>query len=439
MIPVWVPVVAPWAGAALLAALPRRPVLARSAVAVASLLAALALVLWGGAGRPDAFGSALLLAGAVSALLAALADAGGETLRGAPNRDDRVHAAGFPLLQGAQALALLAGDDAAVGWVGLAVGVGAGVALVARSGGGNGRRAFAVAWRMLLLCGAGLALALLGVVLSAQGGRAPGASSGLSALGFALLLVGYGALAGLAPMHAWVPRAVAVSPPPVAAVVAGLLPPAALHALVRAAAAASAGAAPSGGLPRPAAFLAAVGLATTLVAAFAAWRGRRTGAAVGWGVVGLLGLAAVGFGLGGAAGSLAGVLLLLGLPFCVGAAVLGAAAGGPVAALGRVSLAGMPPFAPFVGLVLLFSAVAALPAAVALPLGSAVLLAAAAQLGTAAGPGRGGASAGRRAGSSGGPLVSVPPWVLLGLALALGAALPEPVAAVLAEAARLAR
>ncbi len=435
--PVWLPVAVPWAGAALLAALPRRPVLAGAAVSAASLAAALALVFAGGAARPDALASALLLAGAVSALLAALGEAG--TL--APGRGEgRFSAAGLPLLQGAQALALLAADSAAVAWIGLAVGAGAGVALVALSG---GRRAFAAAWRMLLLCGAGLALALLGVaLLGARGAAAP--SSGLPGLGFVLLLLGYGALAGLAPMHGWLPRAVAVSPPPVAAALAGLLVPAALHALLRAAVAV--GPAASGVLP-PAALMAAVGLGTALVAALAAWR--RPGGVVlarelpGWSAAGLAGLAAVGFGLGGAAGTLAGVLLLLGLPFCVGAAVLGAAAGGPVvAALGRVSLAGMPPFAPFVALASLFSAVAALPAGLALPLGAAVLAAAAAQLG-AVGRSLGGAHppAPRTAAADrgGGPLVAGPAWLLLGFALALGAALLEPVAAALAEAARLNR
>jgi hypothetical protein len=102
----------------------------------------------------------------------------------------------------------------------------------------------------------------------------------------------------------------------------------------------------------------------------------------------------------------------------------------------------MPPFAPFVALASLFSAVAALPAGLALPLGAAVLAAAAAQLG-AVGRSLGGAHppAPRTAAADrgGGPLVAGPAWLLLGFALALGAALPEPVAAALAEAARLNR
>ncbi len=435
MIPVWLPVAVPWAGAALLAALPRRPAWAGPAVAAASFAAAVALcVAGGGPARPPdaALGSALLLAGSAAALLAVLADAGARS--GTPGRDDRFSAAGFPLLQGAQALAVLA-TDAAVSWIGLAVGVGAGAALVALSG---GRRASAAAWGMLLLCGAGLALALFGLVLLRVRGAA-GAAPGLSGLGFVLLLVGYGALAGLAPLHAWFPRAVAVSAPPVGAVLAGLLLPTALHALLRAAPAPVGPA--FGGLP-VAALLAAVGFATALLAAVSAWRpGASAKELPGWSGAGLAGLAAVGFGLGGAAGNLAGVLLLLAAPFCIGAAVLGAAAGGPVAALGRVSLAGVPPFAPFVALALLFSTVAALPGGWALPLGAALLAAAAAQLGAAGRRRRGGAPlVGNAAAGRGGALVVVPPWLLLGLALALGWALPEPVAAVLAEAAaRLAR
>jgi hydrogenase-4 component F len=430
MIPAWLPILVPWAGAALLAALPRRPLALGPVVGAASLAAAAALVFGGDAGRgPDALAAALLLAGAVASLLAALADAGAG--RGASAEEGRFVAAGFPLLQGAQALALIAGDSA-VAWIGLAVGAAAGAALVALTG---GRRGVAAAWSMLLLCGAGLALALVGVVLLRVRGVAGMPPPGLSGLGFVLLLVGYGALAGLAPLNAWLPRAIAVSQPPVAMMVAGLLLPTALHALFRFAASAGV---PATGL------LAAVGLATALLAASAAWRRPFLARAFpGWGAAGLAGLAALGFGLGGAAGDLAGVLLLLALPFSVGAAVLGSEAGGPVAGLGRLSLAGMPPFAPFVALLLLFSTVAALPAGLALPLGVALLLAAAAQLGAAARAARGGggalpASGAPRAGR-GGLLVVGPPWLLLFFVLVLGAMLPERVAAALAEAARLVR
>ena len=345
-------------------------------------------------------------------------------------------AAGFPVLQGAQALALVAGNSA-VAWIGLALCAGAGAALVALTG---GRRGVAAAWSMLLLCGAGLALALLGIVLLRMRGVAGLPPPELSGLGFVLLLVGYGALAGLAPMNAWLPRAMAVSSPSVATLLAGLLLPAALHALFRFAAPAGV---PATGL------LAAVGLATALLAAWAAWRRPFLARALpGRGAAGLAGLAALGFGLGGAAGDLAGVLLLLALPFSVGAAVLGAAVGGPVAGLGRVSLAGMPPFAPFVALLLLFSTMAALPPGWALPLGAALLLAAAGQLGAAARAARDGGGRGRGAlpasgaaagAGRGGLLVSAPPWLLLFFALALGAMLPERVAAALAEAARLVR
>lgn len=423
VIPAWLAVVVPWAGAALLAALPRWPAPLGPAVAAASLAVAVATIGWGGdAARSDALGAALLVAGAATALLAATASAAESPDRG---EADRFSAACLPLLQGAQALALLAVQPVVI-WIGLAVATGAGAAMTAL---GGGRRGFAAAWRMLRLCGAGLAMALLGAAL--LGVRGAGGSAGLPLLGFVLLLLGYGALAGLAPMHAWLPRTVAVAPPAVAAALAGLLPPAALFALLRAAAVVGPGAEP---LP-PAALLVAAGSATALLAALSVWRrpgGALAKEAPGWGVVGSAGLAAVGFGLAGAAGNLAGALLLLGLPFCVGAAVFGAAAGASTAAaavLGRVSLAALPPFAPFAGLASLFSAVAALPAHFALPLGAALLLAVAGQLrALSAFPAT--AEAGR-----GGLLAAGPAWVSVGLALALGAALPGPVAAVLAEAA----
>ena len=84
----------------------------------------------------------------------------------------------------------------------------------------GGRRGAAAAWGMLLPCGAGLAMALFGVALLEVRGAA--GAPNLSALGFVLLLLGYGALAGLAPLHAWLPRAMAAAPPPVAAALAGL-------------------------------------------------------------------------------------------------------------------------------------------------------------------------------------------------------------------------
>lgn len=427
MILAWLPVFVPWMGAALLAVLPWRPALLVPAVVAASFLAAAASVALGGeveALRPNALGSALLLAGALAVLLAVVADAAARS--GAAGGERRFVAVGLSLLQGAGALALLAADPL-IAWLALAMGSGAGAALVALSG---GRRAFAAGWRMLLLGGAGSAIALLGLVLLRISGAMP--VSGLSGLGVALCLLGYGALAGLLPLGMWLPRAVAHAAPTAAVALAGLLLPAALHALFRIVAA-SARDADGDALM---ALLVAVGLATALLAAIAAWRQPVAAARrlPGHGAAMLTGFAAVGFGLGGAAGEQAGVLLLLGLPFSVGAAVLGAVAGGPVAALGRASLAGMPPFAPFVALALLFSAVAALPAAWALPIGAALLVAAAAQLGAAAaGPGADSAI-GRP-----GLLVLGPPWLLLALTLALGAALPERAAAVLAEAARFAR
>ena len=118
MIPTWLPIVVPWTGAALLAALPRRPLAVGPVVAAASLAAAAALVFGGDAGRLDALAAALLLAGAVSSLLAVVAEVG-SARRGAAAEQGRLVAAGFPLLQGAQALALVAAD-AAVAWIGLA-------------------------------------------------------------------------------------------------------------------------------------------------------------------------------------------------------------------------------------------------------------------------------------------------------------------------------
>ena len=102
------------------------------------------------------------------------------------------------------------------------------------------RGALEAAWKYLLLCSVGIALALLGtffVGIAASAG--PGAGSGLtlSALtgcapsmsrpwlkaAFALALVGYGTKMGLAPLHTWLPDTHSQAPSPVSALLSGAL------------------------------------------------------------------------------------------------------------------------------------------------------------------------------------------------------------------------
>ena len=100
---------------------------------------------------------------------------------------------------GALLLAILA-DAAGLRWLGLAVAVAAIAVTMAVQ-----RRpaAVAAASRLLLACGVGLMLALLGTALLVAA-PVPAAI---------FLLLGYGALAGLVPLHAWLPDAVSESLP----------------------------------------------------------------------------------------------------------------------------------------------------------------------------------------------------------------------------------
>lgn len=102
------------------------------------------------------------------------------------------------------------------------------------------REALEAAWKYLLLCSVGIALALLGVFFlgiasSALPGRPPALTvSGLSAVAsgmsrpwlkaaFVLALVGYGTKMGLAPLHTWLPDAHSQAPSPVSALLSGAL------------------------------------------------------------------------------------------------------------------------------------------------------------------------------------------------------------------------
>ena len=109
--------------------------------------------------------------------------------------------------------------------------------------------ALAAAWKYLLLCSVGIALALLGTFFLGISGEGVRPSPGLSLpslLGaaprlsrpwleaaFILALVGYGTKMGLAPLHTWLPDAHGQAPSPVSALLSGALLNGALLALLR--------------------------------------------------------------------------------------------------------------------------------------------------------------------------------------------------------------
>jgi hydrogenase-4 component F len=99
------------------------------------------------------------------------------------------------------------------------------------------RRSLEAAWKYLILCSVGIAMALLGIFfvrMAAQGGDGDltidwllRSASGLShkwlGVAFIFMLVGYGTKMGLAPMHTWLPDAHSEAPSPVSALLSGAL------------------------------------------------------------------------------------------------------------------------------------------------------------------------------------------------------------------------
>lgn len=107
------------------------------------------------------------------------------------------------------------------------------------------------AWKYIILCSVGIALALFGIVLAYSSSvRALGESSGALRwtvlrmqaahldphqlkLAFLFILIGFGTKAGLAPMHTWLPDAHSQSPSPISALLSGVLLSCALYGLLR--------------------------------------------------------------------------------------------------------------------------------------------------------------------------------------------------------------
>lgn len=106
-------------------------------------------------------------------------------------------------------------------------------------------------WKYFIICGVGISQALFGTILvyfaaeKALQGQEEGLlwtvlqehagqmDSGVMALAFVFLLVGYGTKVGLVPLHNWLPDAHSEGPTPMSAVLSGLLLNIALYAIVR--------------------------------------------------------------------------------------------------------------------------------------------------------------------------------------------------------------
>ena len=109
------------------------------------------------------------------------------------------------------------------------------------------RESLEATWKYLVICSTGIAFAFLGTVLLYDASRHAGAGLDLTSLtahasrldphvtrlAVGLLLLGYGAKAGLAPLHTWLADAHSQAPAPVSALMSGVLLAVAFTGLLR--------------------------------------------------------------------------------------------------------------------------------------------------------------------------------------------------------------
>ncbi|NIJ12030.1 hydrogenase-4 component F [Saccharomonospora amisosensis] len=243
------------------------------------------------------------------------------------------------------------------------------------------RAAVEAAWKYVVLCSTGIALALLGALLLNYASSTGGGGAGLNLVALAdsahlldpdvtriavvLLILGFGAKAGLAPLHAWLPDAHSQAPAPVSALMSGALLAVAFYAVLRVKVVADA--ALGAGFAR--ALLTVMALASLAVAATLLLAQRDYKRMLAYSSIEHLGLVALGAAIGAPLAVAAALLHVLGHGLAKAALFLGAgrvlqltgsskiasvralAARAPVlaggAGLGVLALTGLPPFSLF--------------------------------------------------------------------------------------------
>lgn len=113
------------------------------------------------------------------------------------------------------------------------------------------KETFEAMWKYLLICGVGVSIALIGIVLILAAGERAGQSfenialwtnlvttagsfnATLMKTGFVFIFIGFGTKAGLAPMHTWLPDAHSKAPAPVSAVFSGFMLSLAVYGIAR--------------------------------------------------------------------------------------------------------------------------------------------------------------------------------------------------------------
>ena len=212
-------------------------------------------------------------------------------------------------------------DDVGLMWVAIEGTTLASVFLVNFEG---TRASLEAAYKYLLICSVGIAIAFLGTVLvyfadiqlfsdEVDALRwttllrvAPRLPPRVMELAFVFLVVGYGTKAGLVPMHTWLPDAHSEAPAPVSALMSGVLLAVGVYALLRFKPVVDLAAGPA--FARR--ILLALGLASMAVAALFLWTSQNFKRMLAYSSVEHIGIACLGLGFGGAWG-VTGALLHL--------------------------------------------------------------------------------------------------------------------------------
>ena len=257
------------------------------------------------------------------------------------------------------------------------------------------RESLEAGWKYLILCSVGIALALFGVVLTyyssvrvlgdtssalnvtALIGVADRLDPNVLKLAFLFILVGYGTKVGLVPMHTWLPDAYTEAPAPVAAMLAGVLETVAVYTVLRSKALVDQALPPqfTGNL------LLTFGFVSFVVASLFILLQHNYKRLFAYSSIEHMGLAMVGFGVGGLVGTFGGLFHLLNhalakaLAFFVAGNihrrydsleinhVRGLARSQPITAVAALvavfALVGLPPFSLFVSELLVVSALSA--------------------------------------------------------------------------------
>lgn len=114
----------------------------------------------------------------------------------------------------------------------------------------NNKQSLEAAWKYIIVCSVGIAIALLGITLlhlssigvlesgqflswTALYDNAESLKSSVVRLAFIFILIGFGTKAGLAPMHTWLPDAHSQAPSPISALLSGVLLNSAMYGIIR--------------------------------------------------------------------------------------------------------------------------------------------------------------------------------------------------------------